>query len=566
MRTPALILSTLLAVNTTAHALERLEPSQGCYLGFTLGSTKSVSQLESTLGFAPAVYLEFFDFSSASTDFTRIGPFLEQVTAVQGIAMLTLEPHEGLENVTVVECDRIAQLCEQAESHGIGGIFIRFAHEMNGNWYAWGQRPTLFKIKFRLLAETIRVQTRRTAMVWAPNYGVGYPFGAPIPAAGSVDFAALDTNHNGQITDRDDMYEPYYPGNDVVDWVGMTIYHWGIDFPWLENELPPPNSFVNSLTGTYHGATPNFYARYCANPARQKPFAVTETSAFYNTQVSGAPEIQIKRAWWTQILAAPAGFPKLKCVNWFDELKRESIAQNNLIDWSVTGTAEIRNAFVADLRAAGLGTNFLTADQTMLLAPYSVAAKYLPEVLPVSGNVNVALDVKAEAACDLVIDLLDEDFRWQGGTRLAISTPGQTVTTSFPIAHSLTDTVAYRWSIFLTPHGSNYLSALAWYHGPNPSDDPDGDGLSNAEELIAGTSPRNAADVLALDVQFQTGRTILAWNSKVGRTYQIFTSSDFQTWTLSGLPIAGNGSRIVLSEPQDKNAAFTFYHLSVATP
>ena len=65
----------------------------------------------------------------------------------------------------------------------------------------------------------------------------------------------------------DDSYAPYYPGDDAVDWVGMSLYHWGATYPWGENELPEANKFTDQLTGTYVGANgddsllPDFYAR-----------------------------------------------------------------------------------------------------------------------------------------------------------------------------------------------------------------------------------------------------------------------------------------------------------------
>ena len=41
--------------------------------------------------------------------------------------------------------------------------------------------------------------------VWAPNFGQGYPFPGnlfPPPDAGSDDFKALDTNHDGVVSPR----------------------------------------------------------------------------------------------------------------------------------------------------------------------------------------------------------------------------------------------------------------------------------------------------------------------------------------------------------------------------
>lgn len=548
------------------HALERIEPEQGCYFGFTLGSSQSIPNLSSRLAFNPATYVEFFSFSELSTDFARIEMFLHEVAEVQGIAALTLEPLAGLGQVTQVACERIADLCAQAERKQIGGIFIRFAHEMNGNWYPWGQRPGLFKDKFRLLAQIVHARTERTAMMWAPNYGIGYPFGSPIPEVGTADFAALDTNHDGRITDRDDMYEPYYPGDDAVDWVGMTLYHWGVSFPWLENELPPQDALAKSMVGLYQGSIPNFYARYCDSPAHKKPMAITETAAFYNTEMAGPSELSIKQAWWRQVLAAPAQFPMLKCINWFDELKRESIAQNNLIDWRISGGEQICAAFVSDLRTAGLGSNFLTANETMRLAPYYIAGRDLPEILPTSGAIEVSLEVGAATACDIVVDLLDDNFNWQGSTRVPVGVAAQTITTSFTLAHVLTDFTGYRWSIFLTPRGSNYLSALTWYRGPNPSDDPDGDGVSNTDEFVAGTLPRDGNDFLAIQAQQDGARTVVSWPSKAGRYYQLYATHDFSAWTALTAILPGAGARLSVTPLEHTQPQAAFYRVQVTLP
>jgi hypothetical protein len=53
---------------------------------------------------------------------------------------------------------------------------VRFAHEMNGSWYPWGQLPQLYIKTFRRFAQIIKLMTCRTAMVWAPNGGEGYPW------------------------------------------------------------------------------------------------------------------------------------------------------------------------------------------------------------------------------------------------------------------------------------------------------------------------------------------------------------------------------------------------------
>ena len=540
-----------IAFSSNLTALERLEPADGCYFGFSLEPPGTVADLSSRLGFTPAVYSRFFAFPFSAGTLGELQAFFADVTTVQAIAAITLETPLGLESVHLSDCKALADACAAGESLGLAGIFIRFAHEMNGTWYKWGQQPILYKSVFRMVSQTVHARTTHTAMVWAPNYGFGYPFGKPLPEPGSPDFIALDTDGDGQVTEHDDPYAPYYPGDDVVDWVGMTIYHWGIAYPWFENEMPLPNNFAGSLDGTFQGVV-DFYDLYSVQ--RGKPLVIPETAAFYNTEQPGPDPLLLKEAWWRQVFSALPRFPKVKCINWFDELKREGVAQSNWIDWRVSADPRIRTAFLRDFFSVSANGRpyFLTAQDAHCLGqPNCISSEFLPNILPVTGDVAVSLDVHTSTNCDVVIDLLDSRFNWMGGTRAAVSAPGQSVITSFHIVQPLTDQTSYRWSIFLTPTGSDYHQAFAWYNGPNPSDDPDADGLTNDQEFITGTSPRDPLDVLALSIQRQGNSVVLNWPSKSGRKYQVYSSSDFKTWEPIGSAMQGSGNplRLTVSAP-----------------
>jgi len=371
------VLTIILLTSASVGALERLEPAAGCYIGFSLEPGHTIFDLSSRLGITPAVYNRYFKFPESDSDLNPMIEFLEEVASFNAMAMVTLEPWEGLEKIVESNCVRVAELCASFERAGITGIFIRFAHEMNGNWYPWSQQPILYKEKFRLLALHVRSRTARTAMLWAPNFGLGYPFGTPRPAVDSPEFKALDINKDGTINHDDDCYEPYYPGDDAVDWVGLTLYHWGN--PFLENEPPAPNTFVRSITGIFQGNIPNFYLRYCAGAVRRKPMAIPETGAFFNTERSGSSELAIKQAWWRQVFNSGGAqesmdvasyYSKIKCVGWFDVLKQEGTAGNNWIDWRVSADPSIRAAFVHYLRAPRTGgrpPHHLTADEARCL-------------------------------------------------------------------------------------------------------------------------------------------------------------------------------------------------------
>jgi hypothetical protein len=200
---------------------------------------------------------------------------------------------------------------------------------------------------------------------------------------------------------------------------------------------------------------------------------------------------------------------------------------------------------VQDLRAStDTGRTFLTADETKYLAPFFIEADSLPEILPVSGRISVVLDVQAAVSCDLVIDLLDANFQWQGGTRRRVAAGRTRVSTSFYLQQPLTDRTSYRWSIFLTPPAQDYTSAIVWYRGAQPSSDPDRDGATNEEEVIMRTSPRNAEDVLAVRLTPSPSNPevmTVTWNSKTGVQYQLFTSSDLRSWNAVSEILPGTG-------------------------
>ena len=66
---------------------------------------------------------------------------------------------------------------------------------------------------------------------------------------------------------------------------------------------------------------------------------------------------------------------------------------------------------------------------------------------------------------------------------------------------------------------------------PSPTDDSDGDGMSNAAEEFAGTDPEDRADYLRIvEVSQGEGSISLSWSSAAGRHYQVEESEDMSTW------------------------------------
>ncbi|MGY1635477.1 glycoside hydrolase family 26 protein [Geodermatophilus sp. SYSU D00742] len=333
-----------------------LVPASGAYLGTNLDwADQTLADHAGQLGRAPAVAVSFAGFPLTADDRRNLDGAVEQLRADGGMLLLTLEPHGGLAAVTDAVARDLAGRLDGWNARGVP-VVVRFAHEMNGSWYAWGQQPEEYVAAFRRVADAVHAGAPGSATMWAPNYGGGYPFAGGRYAGSSP---ALDTDGDGAVSGLDDPYAPYWPGDDAVDWVGMSLYHWGSAHPWGENEVPEAGKFVAQLTGEYTGLAgderhvPDFHGTY--GVGHGKPVAIPETAALYAPGRPGPDELSVKRAWWRQVHdpALAERLPRLAMVNWFEWAKDEPEVGGR-VDWRATASPAIRAAYRSDLPAWAL--------------------------------------------------------------------------------------------------------------------------------------------------------------------------------------------------------------------
>lgn len=339
----AIALTTGGLAATLNEAPERfpLPPEGRTYFGIQMDSEyETVEGYASRLGSTPAVYGRYVNFPLTAEDEYLISNEVQDLAKHHASLMLTIEPRKDLSAVTPQSLTDLTRGLTEWNDKGVP-VMVRFGHEMNGSWYPWAQQPAAYVDKFRMVADAVH-KSPASVMLWSPNEGGGYPFeGGPYAAqAGTADFQALDTNNDGKLSMDDDPYAPYWPGDDAVDWVGMSVYHFGYAYPWGENTVPEPGKLAAKISGTYKNAdsdqtaVPDFYAQYAAG--HHKPFAISETGAFYNTSRSdGASALAIKEAWWSQLFDPDfqARFPELKLAVWFEFSKQENQPGNPVIDW-----------------------------------------------------------------------------------------------------------------------------------------------------------------------------------------------------------------------------------------
>ncbi|MCD7102111.1 glycoside hydrolase family 26 protein [Pseudoclavibacter sp. 13-3] len=329
----------------------------GVLLGVNLDwEANSLAEHREALAHDPAVVVQFTDIPYDDQTWQHTADAAAQVRKIGGVLLLTLEPHGGLTTLSEPVVDRLVTDLAALNDSGVP-VVVRLAHEMNGSWYSWGQQPTAYREVFRRVAESVHEGAPGSAMMWAPNYGGGYPFvgGQYAAVPGSADHHLLDTDADGAITMHDDPYAPYYPGDDVVDWAGVSLYHWGNQRPWGDNDpLVETTKFADMLTGSYHGTAgddsmlPDFYEVY--GERHGKPIAVPETAAIYTPSRAGEDELSVKQAWWSQVFAdgLHERYPKIRMINWFEWRKFE-IEINDIVDWRASGSEPVRQAFLADL-------------------------------------------------------------------------------------------------------------------------------------------------------------------------------------------------------------------------
>ena len=285
------------------------------------------------------------------------------VAAQGGVLVLSLLPSEPLDELTADDAAATEALLTEVRTQYGTQQLVRFAPEMNGTWISWGQQPTAFIDAFTLVADVVHDGDSDALMVWAPSYGSGYPFGLAegrLDTLSATDLAKLDTDGDDEITASDDPYEPYYPGDDIVDWVGLTKFYFGkgearaasgVEVPLLRNEAADGDEVEETFAESWGYVVyqdDNFYDRFA--DAKNKPLLL-DTGALYDPALDGANELDIKRGWWQQILAAIDRRPLIQGVTWLEVEREEAEAGGNKVDWRLTEDSDIAAAFLADLRA-----------------------------------------------------------------------------------------------------------------------------------------------------------------------------------------------------------------------
>lgn len=254
---------------------------------------------------SPSIVMSYKDFSQAAP--------IADLNAVDGRGATSLitwepwlwsgnganQPAYALDRITAGDFDTYIASWGTALASWGKPVMLRFAHEMNGNWYPWseaanGNGAGDYVAAWRHVHDVVAsTGATNVQWVWAPN----------VPYWGSTPLSGL------------------YPGAGYVNVVALDGYNWGTSQSW-SSWASPSALFGEGLTAL-------------RTLAPGKPIIVSETSS---AEAGGS-----KATWNTDLVSYLAAQSDITGFVWFHH--------NKEVDWRINSSSSSTNALKAALAA-----------------------------------------------------------------------------------------------------------------------------------------------------------------------------------------------------------------------
>ena len=308
-----------------SEALINYRDIPGVYLGTFHGTSSSSLSLFEKIGKSIAISATYLSFPTGFNS-----GFLTANASVGRISLLTLEYQPGagpnmqgyegkiLEAIPDgVFDDHLIKWAEGVRKFG-KPVFLRFGHEMNGDWYPWSgvkngggkldgygspeipDGPERYVNAFRYMHDLFSEHGAENVLwVWCPNA----PFEVMEHSLGPWNNVAS-----------------YYPGDDYVDWLCFDGYNWG------------GSAFGQQFNAQWQSFEDIFGSSYAELQTinTDKPILIGE---FASTEDGGDKSVWIRDAF----NAIRYDFPQIRGLVWFHIAKET--------DWRINSSDEALNAF-----------------------------------------------------------------------------------------------------------------------------------------------------------------------------------------------------------------------------
>nr|WP_240484408.1 glycosyl hydrolase [Pseudarthrobacter sulfonivorans] len=253
----------------------------------------------------PSIVMSYKDFSQAAPIAD-----LNAVDARGATSLITWEPWlwsgnganqpaYALDRITAGDFDTYITQWGTALAAWDKPVMLRFAHEMNGNWYPWaesanGNQAGDYVAAWRHVHDVVAATgATNVQWLWSPN----------VPYWGSTPLSGL------------------YPGAGYVDVVGLDGYNWGTAASW-SSWTSPSALFGDGLTAL-------------RSLAPGKPIIISETGS---AEAGGS-----KADWNTALVSYLAAQSDVTAFVWFHH--------NKEVDWRINSSTSSANALATALAA-----------------------------------------------------------------------------------------------------------------------------------------------------------------------------------------------------------------------
>lgn len=263
----------------------RLEPRSGCYIGMIANRSDGYKPLGS--------YLTYIEDMQQQDLYYPDNALIEGDNVIATIGWTVTD-------LNTVDYDAIKSTLDNLSSYN-KPMFIRFANEMNES--ALGNEPDKYVEIFRNVANIVH-RYDNFAVVWSPN-----------------DFGALDR-----------PFEYYYPGDEYVDWIGVSTY--SIKY-FGGNKESAERDTIFFMTGNYAWPTNklkplfDFIQRNNIN----KPVMISEggvsTNNKYDEDLQGWANPRLRNMLWYVVMK----YPQVKLINYFNQKMTYEAERFNITEY-----------------------------------------------------------------------------------------------------------------------------------------------------------------------------------------------------------------------------------------
>lgn len=172
---------------------------------------KAIQQFQADFGKKPYLVMVFVDWENFVDN-----EVVNDVYSMESVLLVTWEPwyaikREGINYDTILSGSMDSYIKNFAGELKLINkpVFLRFAHEMNGNWYPWS-----------------------ASKIGARKYIAVYRYIRNIFDELNADNVKWIFSINWEDIPKENSYMKCYPGNDYIDFIGIDGYNWGNSKSW----------------------------------------------------------------------------------------------------------------------------------------------------------------------------------------------------------------------------------------------------------------------------------------------------------------------------------------------